>query len=124
MTEKKDIYTIYGSIPGAATEESPRLPASGPGQPAGLHMIEDMKVQIERFLQARVIRYPIRSRAEFLSIIPRDQDVPGICTMERRKLSLRDLIYITGEGDYPLHSDHEAAELLAGTCPIHTPNIT
>ena len=124
MAEKKDIYTIYGAIPGAASEEFPQSPAGGPGQPAGLHIIEEMKAQIERFLQARDVRYPIRSRAAFLSMIPRDQDMPDICKLERRKLSLRDLIDITRDEDYPLHSDHEAAELLAGTCPLHTPNIT
>jgi hypothetical protein len=122
MAEKKENYTIYGSIPGAASESFPQSPTGGPQQPTGLHMLENIKVEVERFLQSRDIRYPIRSREEFLDVIK--QDMPGICDLGERKLSLRDLISITQEEDYPINSDHQAAELLAGSCPLHTPNIT
>jgi hypothetical protein len=122
MAEKKVNYTIYGSIPGSASESSPQSPTGGPQQPTGLHMMENIKVEVERFLQSLDIKYPIRSRAEFLGLIKRD--MPGICDLGERKLSLRDLISITQEEDYPIKSDHAAAELLAGSCPLRTPNIT
>ncbi|HEY3273125.1 MAG TPA: MTH865 family protein [Methanocella sp.] len=121
MAEKKENYTIYGSVPGEASELYSQSPVGGPQQPTGLHIMENIKVEIERFLQGMDITYPIRSRAEFLEVIK--QDMPGICDLGRQKLSLRDLISITQEDDYPLDSDHQAAELLAGSCPLHTPNI-
>jgi hypothetical protein len=124
MAEKKERYTIYGTIPGESSEEYPQSPTGGPQQPVGLHIMENMKVRIEQFLQGLDIKYPIRSREEFMTIIRRDLDISGICELEHRKLSLRDLISITQDSDYPLNSDHQAAELLASSCPLHTPNIT
>ncbi|MGA9140765.1 MAG: MTH865 family protein [Methanocella sp.] len=121
MAEKKENYTIYGSVTGPASEYSPQSPAGGPQQPSWLHRMEDIKVEIERFLQGLDITYPIRSRGEFMSALT--SDIPGICELERRTLSLRDLVSIMRDDDFPIKSDHEAANLLAGTCPVRTPNI-
>ena len=87
MAEKKENYTIYGSIPGAASESFPQSPTGGPQQPTGVHIMENIKVEVERFLQSRDIKYPIRSREEFLDMIKRD--MPGICDLGERKLLLR-----------------------------------
>jgi hypothetical protein len=122
MSDKKERYTIYGSIPGAASESFPESPAGGPQQPALVHRLDDMKVEIERFLHGLDIAYPIRSKNEFLDMVKKD--MPGICELGNRQISLRDLISITRDDDFPLKSVHEAAELLAGTCPIRAPNIT
>ena len=122
MAEKKENYTIYGSIPGAASESFPQSPTGGPQQPSWLHRMDDIKVEIEQFLQGLDISYPIRSREEFMNILK--TDIPGICELEHRTLSLRDLVSIMRDDDFPIKSDHEAANLLAGTCPVRTPNIS
>lgn len=121
MAEKKENYTIYGSVTGPASESFPQSPSGGPQQPSWLHRMDDIKVEIERFLQGLDISYPIRSREEFMNVLT--SDMPGICELEHRTLSLRDLVSITRDDDFPINSDHEAANLLAGTCPMRAPNI-
>ncbi len=115
MVEKKEKYTIYGTTPG--TPSHPQSPIGGSRQPAELREMEEQKAEVERVLRGLDIRYPIRSKAEFLDIVAR-ADPRAVCDLGRRKLSLRDLIAILRAADFPIHSGHEAAELLAASCPI------
>jgi hypothetical protein len=114
MPDKKARYTIYGEVP--ETSKRPWTSTEGSWQPVELEEMGEIKMQVERVLQGLAIRYPIKSKAEFLKAVA--PDVPGICDIGKRKLSLRDLIKLLREADFPLHSDHEAAELLAASCPI------
>ena len=79
----------------------------------------NLKVQVERILQRLAIQYPIKTKVDFLKAIK--ADVPDICDTGKQKLSLRGLIKLLREADFPLHSDHEAAELLAAFLPPPRP---
>ena len=114
MSDKKPKYSIYGFTPG--TTSHPQSPIGGSQQPVELRELEILKTQVEHVLQGLAIAYPIRSKREFLEIV--SADLPDLCDVAGRKLSLRDLIFITRDADYPIHSDHEAATLLASSCPV------
>jgi hypothetical protein len=111
---EKPRMTIYGEVP--RTSKEPWTSTEGSWQPAGLEELDELKAQVERVLGELAIKYPVRSKADFLKVVK--TDVPGICDAGRQKLSLRDLIKLLKETDFPLHSDHEAAELLAASCPV------
>jgi hypothetical protein len=114
MSDKKPKYTIYGFTPGTTTH--PQSPIGGSKQPVELREMQNIKVQVEHILQGLDIKYPIQSKAEFMNII--EADLPDICDLGNKKLSLRDLIFNMKDSDFPIHSDHEAATLLAASCPI------
>jgi hypothetical protein len=114
MAEKKEKYMIYGTTPGTTTHPQP--PIGGSQQPTEMREMEELKARVERVLQGLDIKYPIRSKAEFINIV--EADLPDICDPGRRKLSLRDLISILRDDDFPINSVHEAATLLAASCPI------
>ena len=114
MPDKKSRYTIYGELP--ETSKEPWKSTEGSWQPVELNEMGNLKVQVERILQRLAIQYPIKTKVEFLKAIK--ADVPDICDTGKQKLSLRGLIKLLREADFPLHSDHEAAELLAASCPL------
>ena len=116
MTKKDPKYTIYGFTPGTTTH--PQSPIGGSQQPTEIRKIENVKSDVEHILHGLDIKYPIKSKSEFLNILV--TDFPDVCDLgeNERKLSLRDLIIIMKDSDFPLHSDHEAATLLAASCPV------
>ena len=115
MGEKRPKYSIYGFTPGTTTH--PQSPIGGSQQPVEVRELQELKARVERILRGLVIRYPIRSKAEFMDIVV--ADVPDLCEAAGgKRLSLRDLIFSLRDADFPLRSDHEAAELLAASCPV------
>jgi hypothetical protein len=114
MPQKDPKYTIYGFTPG--TTSHPQSPIGGSQQPVEVRKMENIKVEVEHILQGLDIKYPIKSKKEFLDIIV--ADFPDMCVLENKKLSLRDLIFMMKDSDFPIQSDHEAAILLAASCPI------
>lgn len=116
MAGKKYEYSKYGTTPGGASHSHPQSPIGGSKQPNEIRKMESVKTTVERILQGLDIRYPIASKNEFMEIIT--PDIPGICDIGNKKLSMRDLIFSLRDDDFPIKSDHEAANLLAASCPI------
>lgn len=114
MPAKKSRFTIYGELP--ETSKQPWTSTEGSWQPVELNEMGDLKVQVEHILQGLAIKYPIKTKAEFLKAVR--HDVQDICDTGKQKLSLKSLIKLLKDADFPLHSDHEAAELLAASCPF------
>jgi hypothetical protein len=114
MPAKKPRYTIYGEVP--ETSKQPWTSTEGSWQPVELLKMGELKTKVERILHGLAIKYLIRSKADFLNAV--EADIPDICDTGKRKLSLRNLIMMLREADFPINSDHEAAELLAASCPV------
>ena len=115
MADKEPQYTIYGETPNPLVQDI-QSPLGGNRQPMELRELAELKAAVERLLHTMRIRYPIRSREELLRFVKGDR--PALCHVRGKGISLRDLINSLDAGDFPIRSDHEAATLLAASCPV------
>lgn len=119
MADKERRYSIYGSRTGAdAGELAP---------PDGVHQAEEWLEKMElkpgmlALLNTLNLRYPIGSKSEFLSAIK--ADVQTGCEISGKKMTLKDMISLLKESDFPIRSGSEAASLLAQACPVPARSI-
>jgi len=104
MSDRGPRYSIYG--------ESPEV-----SEATELHEIERVKADALEKLKKLGLKYPVRSRQEFLEAIR--QDEPVYCYYRGRNISLKELAGYLRDEDFPLEGAAEAATLLAAACPIH-----
>lgn len=114
MADQDHQYSIYGSTTGG--DPNLQSPIEGPMQAKELLDKMELKPRLLGILRNLGLRYPIKSRADFLGAIKRD--VPGACQIPDRPLSLKDMVSLLRDSDFPLNSDLEAASRLAEACPI------
>ena len=114
MTDKESEYSIYGSRTGAD--------AGGLRPDEGIHQAEEwvqkleLKPQMLDLLRSLQIDYPINSRDEFISRVK--DDMPTNCEVAGKKLSIKEMISILNDSDFPIRNELEAANLMAEACPV------
>lgn len=114
MADKEYEYSIYGSRTGAD--------AGGLQPDEGIHQAEEwmqkleLKPQMLDLLRSLNIGFPINTREEFISRVK--DDVPTTCEVAGKKLSIKDMIAILKESDFPIKNEIEAASLMADACPV------
>jgi hypothetical protein len=114
MAEKEEKYSIYGSTSGI--DAGSLRPVDGVHQAEEWAEKIDMKPQMLDLLRSMNLNYPIKSREEFAGMIK--NDTPTACEVSGRKLSLKEMISILKDTDFPVNNEIEAANLLASACPV------
>jgi hypothetical protein len=114
MAEKEDKYSIYGSTSGI--DAGSLRPVDGVHQAEEWAEKMDMKPKMLGLLRSMKLSYPIKSREEFAGMIKKD--IPTACEVSGRKLSLKEMISILKDTDFPVKNEIEAASLLASACPV------